>query len=62
MIVFDTDGQSIILGGLVSDESRQSESGVPLLKDIPWIGGLFRTTSNKSVSSQMSVLIKVTVI
>ncbi|MGF1873624.1 secretin N-terminal domain-containing protein [Photobacterium indicum] len=56
------DGQSIILGGLVSDESRQSESGVPLLKDIPWIGGLFRTTSDKSVSSQMSVLIKVTVI
>ncbi|PSU48286.1 hypothetical protein C9J12_11760 [Photobacterium frigidiphilum] len=56
------DGQSIILGGLVPDESRQSESGVPLLKDIPWIGGLFRTTSDKSVSSQMSVLIKVTVI
>nr|WP_281259019.1 hypothetical protein [Photobacterium indicum] len=56
------DGQSIILGGLVSDESRQSESGVPLLKDIPWIGGLFRTTTDKSVSSQMSVLIKVTVI
>ncbi|WP_231854931.1 hypothetical protein [Photobacterium profundum] len=32
------------------------------MKDIPWIGGLLRTTSDKSVSSQMSVLIKVTVI
>ncbi|WP_064609889.1 hypothetical protein [Photobacterium sp. J15] len=56
------DGQSIILGGLVSDEIRESESGVPVLKDLPLLGGLFTSSSNSTVKNQMSVLIKVTVI
>ncbi|MEC6823614.1 hypothetical protein VXS02_09245 [Photobacterium piscicola] len=35
------DGQSIILGGLVGEESRNNDRGVPILKDIPLIGSLF---------------------
>ncbi|WP_081045040.1 hypothetical protein [Photobacterium kishitanii] len=37
-------GQSIILGGLVGEESRNSNTGVPILKDIPLIGTLFGST------------------
>ena len=39
------DGQSIILGGLVGEESRNNDTGVPILKDIPFIGSLFGSIS-----------------
>ncbi|MBQ8126034.1 MAG: hypothetical protein IJ173_09165, partial [Kiritimatiellae bacterium] len=31
-------GQSVILGGLTTKTTIESESGIPILKDIPWIG------------------------
>ena len=31
-------GQSVILGGLTTKTIAESESGIPILKDIPWIG------------------------
>ena len=31
-------GQSVVLGGLTQTSMSESESGIPLLKDIPWIG------------------------
>ncbi len=30
--------QTVVLGGLISTEKANSESGIPILKDIPWIG------------------------
>ena len=30
--------QTVILGGLVENTKADSESGIPILKDIPWIG------------------------
>lgn len=29
------------MGGLIRDNVSDSNAGVPLLKDLPWIGGLF---------------------
>jgi general secretion pathway protein D len=56
------DGQTILLGGLVSDESRTQRSGVPFFKDIPWLGRLFQFNSKSSIQRELSVLIKTTVI
>ncbi|MEC6908132.1 secretin N-terminal domain-containing protein [Photobacterium piscicola] len=56
------DGQSIILGGLVGEESRNNDTGVPILKDIPLIGSLFGSTSDREINNQLSVLIKVSII
>jgi len=36
------DGQTIVLGGLIEDIRNSTESRVPLLGDLPLIGGLFR--------------------
>ncbi|HAS4469087.1 type II secretory pathway protein [Vibrio cholerae O139] len=55
-------GQTIVLGGLISDEKRNVESGVPVLKDTPLIGGLFRSTSTKNVQKELRVVIKSTVL
>ncbi|WP_279143187.1 hypothetical protein [Photobacterium phosphoreum] len=56
------DGQLIILGGLVGEESRNNDTGVPILKDIPLIGSLFGSTSDREINNQLSVLIKVSII
>ncbi|MDF1694098.1 MAG: hypothetical protein P1U47_17140 [Zhongshania sp.] len=56
------DGQTILLGGLVSDESRTQRSGVPFFKDIPWLGRLFQFNSKSSIQRELTVLIKTTVI
>ena len=56
VVVFD--GQTTVIGGLSKETASKSESGVPLLKDIPGLGWLFR---NKSKTNQMQeVLIFIT--
>ena len=34
-------GESVIIGGLIYDKNREEAQGIPGLRDIPWIGGLF---------------------
>lgn len=36
------DGNIVVLGGLIEDRTDNSKSGVPVLSDIPFVGGLFR--------------------
>ncbi|RRS08603.1 type II secretory pathway protein [Pseudoalteromonas sp. J010] len=54
-------GQTIVLGGLVSEENRKSEDGVPVLKDVPVLGYLFKTESNNVVQRELTVMLKVLV-
>jgi len=36
------DGETIVLGGILKDTDQNSTSGVPFLKDIPYVGWLFK--------------------
>ncbi|TAL08173.1 MAG: type II secretion system protein GspD, partial [Porticoccaceae bacterium] len=38
-------GETVVLGGLIRDNTSRGKSGLPWLQDIPWLGNLFRTTS-----------------
>ena len=51
------DGTPVLLGGLISRNNSRSETGVPLLKDIPLIGQFFRTNSDNNHKTEMLVLI-----
>lgn len=51
------DGTPVLLGGLISQDNSRSESGVPLLKDIPGIGQLFRTNTDKKHKTELLILI-----
>lgn len=51
------DGATILLGGLISKNSSQGNAGIPLLKDIPGLGQLFRTNSDKSDRTELIILI-----
>jgi type IV pilus assembly protein PilQ len=41
------ESDTFVIGGLFDDSNINSESGIPYLKDIPIIGGLFRTTNTQ---------------
>ncbi len=45
-------GESVIIGGLISDKERETVTGIPLLKDIPYLGALFgyTETSNEEIN------------
>ena len=50
--------QTIMMGGLTKTTNVESESGIPVLKDIPWIGKcLFGSVSTKEVRSELLVFI-----
>lgn len=45
-------GQAVVLAGLISDEQRASQSGLPGLSQIPIIGPLFGTNSLNETATQ----------
>ncbi len=56
------DGETIILGGLIRTAQTKNVSGVPVLKDIPGLGFLFRSTSENPTRKELMVLIRPTVL
>lgn len=42
-VVTVNDGDTVILGGLISQSKSKDQNGVPLLRDLPLIGGLFES-------------------
>jgi general secretion pathway protein D len=55
-------GDLIMLGGFITDSHTKSKSGVPLLKDIPGLGALFRSTDQESTRTELIILMKATVL
>lgn len=56
------DGDTIILGGFIRNSSSKSDSGVPLLKDIPLLGALFSSRANTKARTELLVLMRPTVL
>jgi general secretion pathway protein D len=52
------DGQTIVLGGLIQDDSSQSVSEVPLLSKIPVLGHLFRSKSHSKTKRNLLVFLQ----
>ncbi len=51
------DGQTIGLAGLISDNDSQQNSGLPWIKNIPLLGGVFGTQNNNRTREELLVLI-----
>jgi general secretion pathway protein D len=56
------DGQVIVLGGLIQDDVTMTDSKVPLLGDIPWLGRLFRSTKESHTKRNLMVFLRPSVI
>jgi len=60
--VLAQDGQTIVLGGLISTNKTDTVKKVPLLGDIPLLGWLFKSTSHDEVKRNLLVFITPTII
>jgi general secretion pathway protein D len=56
------DGEMLVLGGLIDERALESESKVPILGDIPFLGQLFRSTNTQVEKKNLMVFIKPTII
>jgi general secretion pathway protein D len=50
-------GETIALGGLIRDRRNDGSSGIPVLKDVPLLGNLFKTTTESTTRTELLVLI-----
>ncbi len=50
-------GETIVIGGIISETNRRSQSGVPFLMDVPFLGELFRSTGDDQERTELIVLI-----
>ena len=55
-------GETIILGGFISDSRSTSDSGIPGFKDIPWLGNLFKSKSVQNLRTELIMLMRPTVL
>ena len=51
------DGSSVLIGGLMSRRVTNSDGGVPYLKDIPVLGGLFESNSRRNNKTELVLMI-----
>ncbi len=50
-------GSSLVIAGLIKEETRQSLNGIPGIKDLPVLGGLFRSHEFQNSETELVVII-----
>jgi len=56
------DNGTVMMGGLISTKITDSHSGIPVLKDIPYLGKIFRSNYKRKDRSEMLIMITVRII
>ncbi len=56
------DKATVVIGGLISDDTTRTSSGVPWLSDIPVLGYLFKDTNKKKERDELIIMIQPTVV
>jgi len=51
------DGETAVIGGLTITEVNRTRSGIPLLSQLPIVGGLFSTTDNQERRRDLMILV-----
>ncbi len=57
-VVMVEDGNTIVLGGLIDEQLRQTEEKVPILGDVPLLGALFRATGTTKTKRNLMVFLR----
>ena len=60
--VLADNGQTIVLGGLISDDRNDSNSKVPLLGDVPILGELFKSRVRSHTKRTLFVFLRPTIL
>jgi len=51
------DGQTVVIGGFMRDRLQKVETGIPILKDLPLLGPLFRRTEKTKDRTELMVFL-----
>jgi MSHA biogenesis protein MshL len=51
-------GEMVIIGGLMQDQTTDLKEGIPVLKDLPLLGHLFRHTVQTTKKSELVILLR----
>lgn len=51
------DGHTAVIGGLIGRQREETEGGIPVLKDIPLLGTLFRSTHRRRGTTELFLLL-----
>lgn len=51
------DGETVVIGGLTRNETQESESGIPFLKDIPLLGNLFKYSRKAVIKKDLVIFV-----
>ncbi|BES72014.1 GspD family T2SS secretin variant XcpQ [Marinobacter nanhaiticus D15-8W] len=60
--VLADNGETIVLGGLIREDYSIQKSKVPLLGDIPYLGALFRSESERTIKRNLLVFLRPTIL
>ena len=60
--IYVRDGDSVVLGGFIKTKKTESRSGIPILKDVPFLGSLFRDNTDNNERQELVVLMRPTVL
>jgi general secretion pathway protein D len=55
LLVFN--GATVVMGGLITEQRRTMEDKIPFLGDIPYLGRLFRSRSEKSDKRNLLIFV-----
>jgi type II secretory pathway component GspD/PulD (secretin) len=56
------DGQTVVLGGLISEDVTRIKDKVPVLGDLPYVGRLFRSESSRTLKRNLLIFVTPTII
>jgi len=56
------DGETIVIGGIFTQDKSENEAGVPGLKDIPILGWLFKTKLNTDSKTELLIFLTPTIV
>ncbi len=55
-------GATVVLGGLIQDEITKSDNGIPYVDNIPYLGRLFKYTTNIKNRTELLIFIQPTIV
>jgi general secretion pathway protein D len=55
-------GQAIVMGGLLQDRATTTDSGVPVLAEIPMVGAMFKQHADTVQKTELIIFLKATIV
>jgi type II secretory pathway component GspD/PulD (secretin) len=56
-VVVTPDGQTVVIGGLISNQKSSGETKVPILGDIPLLGNLFKASTRQAQKQELLIFL-----